>query len=289
MAATRIATASIPFDVVSVEERSDQLRRVLRAAGEGGAELCVLPEYLAYHRTQEGIAAQDSGENFGAWAEAVPGGRLLYEMMASAAREYGMTVIYGALEQADEDHYYNAAPVIGPDGALLGVHRKAILNANEAEDPEILPGEDLAVIETPHGRAGIILCYEIYFPEITRIYELHGADFFVYLHADNDPRTEAIAKTRCYDSYIPMICSCYQRCGAAWVLDARGVPVAPVDAATAEGMILVEADLRERPSGGYFWDDDRQIDLRAMRWYQRRPELFRTILDPIRAEHPLGE
>ena len=200
-----------------------------------------------------------------------------------------MTVIYGTNEKKDDAHYYNSAAVIGPDGELLGCHRKAILNANEHEDPDVVQGESLDPIETPLGKAAFFNCYEIFFPEIASVYEKADADFFVYIHADNDPRTEAVARTRCFDAYMPMVCSCYQKCGPAYVLNARGEPVKSKSIPDADGLIIVETDLRERPRGRYFWDDDRQIDLRLMRRFQRRPELLKPLLKKQKVSHPLKQ
>ena len=168
-------------------------------------------------------------------------------------------------------------------------HRKAILNSNESEDPDVLPGDSLDLIATPLGKAAFFNCYEVYFPEIAAVYEQADADFFVYIHADNDPWTETVAQIRCFDAYMPMVCSCFQKCGPAYILNARGERIATETVADADGLIIADVDLKERARGRYFWNDDRQIDLRLMRRYQRRPELLQSLLKKQTVNHPLSQ
>lgn len=74
----------------------------------------------------------------------------------------------------DDGSLYNSAAVVGPDG-LLAVYRKTHLW--DREKLWFTPGsEPPPVVETPFGRIGVAVCYDLDFPELTRGLALAGAD-----------------------------------------------------------------------------------------------------------------
>ena len=90
------------------------------------------------------------------------------------AAHFGMVVIGGFAELGDDGSLYNSAAVVGPDG-LLAVYRKTHLW--DREKLWFTPGsEPPPVVETPFGRIGVAVCYDLYFPELTRGLALAGAD-----------------------------------------------------------------------------------------------------------------
>lgn len=213
----KTGTVCVPFYIVTLEARKKQVEKFLKDAAMQEIRFLVFPELCFTQRTEEAIAAQNRGRGFHQFSEAVPGGAN-YAIMAEAAQKHGMTVIYGAFERVDDKHMYNTAAVIGPDGELLGKHLNALLASGEGEDfeGETLAGDELEWIATPAGKAAVITCYEMYFPEVARVYDLKGADFFVYIHADNGEVTRDVARTRSRDSYMPLICSCYASTAGAF-------------------------------------------------------------------------
>ena len=81
--------------------------------------------------------------------------------------------VTGLLER-DGDTLYNAAILVGPDG-LIGSYRKTHLPFLGV-DRFVMPGDELKVFDTPLGRIGLIICYDLRFPEVTRTLALAGAD-----------------------------------------------------------------------------------------------------------------
>lgn len=78
-----------------------------------------------------------------------------------------------------EDHrepgkIYQTGVVIDPGGCLIGEHRKTVLTDWEKEH-SIQPGDSIQMIETGLGPIGLAVCYEIWFPEVARLYALQGA------------------------------------------------------------------------------------------------------------------
>jgi predicted amidohydrolase len=136
----------------------------LRDAAARGAALAVLPELctISYDfRTRADVAPHAEpvgGASIAAW-EAV-------------ARETGMHIV-GGWPERDGDRLYNSAAVIAPAG-ILGVYRKAHLFDRERAVFE-RGDSGFAVWDTPAGRIGVLICYDLRFAEAVRVLLLRGA------------------------------------------------------------------------------------------------------------------
>jgi predicted amidohydrolase len=85
-----------------------------------------------------------------------------------------MVIIGGFAELGDDGALYNSAAVVGPDG-LLAVYRN--MHLWDREKLWFAPGsEPPPVVDTPFGRIGVAVCYDLYFPELMRGLALAGAD-----------------------------------------------------------------------------------------------------------------
>ena len=92
---------------------------------------------------------------------------------ANLAEAFGLTIVAGFPEAAG-DAIYNSAAVVDPTG-LRGVYRKAHLW--DTENAVFDRGDDLPLlVDTDHGRIGVMICYDIEFPEWVRAVALSGAD-----------------------------------------------------------------------------------------------------------------
>lgn len=157
-------------------------------AGNGGAELSVLPELAT-----TGYAA---GESFKELSESIPGPTT--DRFGTIAAEHDMYVIAGLAEEADAAGVcYNSAVLIDRNGDVVGTYRKTHLPLHIhtfdalIEEREIFsPGDELPVFETDLGTIGILICQDGNYPEAFRDLAKKGADIIVIIY--NSPTEEML-------------------------------------------------------------------------------------------------
>ncbi|HEU4450481.1 MAG TPA: carbon-nitrogen hydrolase family protein [Gaiellaceae bacterium] len=147
----------------------------LEEAAAAGCALVLLPECATSGYM---FASEDEAARF---AEEIPGPAV--EALAGACARHGLHCVAGVLER-DGDSLRNTAVLVGPDG-LLGRYRKSHLPFLGV-DRFVTPGDEPPeVYDTPVGRLGIVICYELRFPEPSRTLALGGAE--LVLHPTNWP------------------------------------------------------------------------------------------------------
>lgn len=141
--------------------------RLVRAAAQSGAKLLLLPEYwpvLGRHETDKLAFAEQAGSG------------PLQEFMSDLARECGVWLIGGTvpLLAAEAGKVLNTLLAYGPDGRSVArydkIHLFGFSRGEESYDESrtIVAGNDVTVLETPFGRVGLSICYDLRFPELYR-------------------------------------------------------------------------------------------------------------------------
>lgn len=131
-----------------------------------GVELVVYPELHLFggRGEQEGLAEPLSGPRT--------------KTLAELAGDLGLWLVPGTLcERGPDGLLYNTAVVFAPDGTLVAAYRKCF----PWRPYEIFqPGNEFVVFEMPGvGRAGLSICYDCWFPEVTRQLAWQGAEFVI--------------------------------------------------------------------------------------------------------------
>jgi 5-aminopentanamidase len=142
------------------------LDRTARAAAAAGAQVLLCPECWL------------GGYNVDAAAQAEAADGPSAAAIAAIAADAGLAIVYGYAEQ-DGTVVYNSAAAIGPDGARLGNYRKTHL-FGDFERGQYQPGTQFAPPFRYLGwQIGMLICYDVEFPEAVRAVALSGADLLL--------------------------------------------------------------------------------------------------------------
>jgi predicted amidohydrolase len=176
----------------------------LERAATMGAHLVVFPELA--------LTGYACGDAFFDIAETVPGPSTIH--IGDIARRLDLHVIWGMPERGLPGVLYNAAVLVGPEGHI-GTWRKHTLpgHATDHGGAGAFPdrrffrsGNRSPVFDTAIGRIGMMVCYDIFFPEIARLLTLKGADLLVGISgspAFERPIFEPLVLARAMENTIP--------------------------------------------------------------------------------------
>lgn len=153
-------------------EKERNLERCLdsiRVAGKAGAKLVVLPECAV---TGYCFTSRDEALTM---AETIPGWST--KTIEGLCGELGIYAVIGLLEKA-RNKLYNTAVFVGPEG-LVGKYRKIHLPYLGGDRFTDHGNKPFRVYETPIGNIGLNVCFDLRFPESSRIMALNGAEVLV--------------------------------------------------------------------------------------------------------------
>lgn len=153
------------------EENLRTARSYLVRAAQAGAELAVLPEMFCCPYTNASFVRN---------AEAAGGA--VWSAMSEAARETGLWLVAGSMPERAGEKLYNTSFVFDPKGSQAAFHRKLHLfdidvqgGQRFAESETFAAGSRVTVFDTPFGRLGLCICFDMRFPELARCMTLAGA------------------------------------------------------------------------------------------------------------------
>jgi len=172
----RIALAQISCRQGNKRENLETIKRNVARAKKENARLVVFPEL-----SLTGYVVRDQVYDL---AERIPGPST--RAIERTAKANGMYIIFGMPEISEKTNstLHNAAVIAGPEG-YIGKYRKMYLPTHSVfeEKRYFRPGYQASVYDTEIGKIGVIICYDIYFPEVTRLMRLDGAQLIVCISA----------------------------------------------------------------------------------------------------------
>jgi len=161
-----------------VEANLSAAQTSLEQAANVGAELAVLPENFGFMGRHEAdklaIAEADGSGPQQDWA-------------ATQAQRLGLWLVAGTIPlKADEQHVWSTCLLFGPEGQRVARYNKIHLFDVELSEGEsyresasIRAGDQLQSTDTPFGRLGLAVCYDLRFPELFRHLAAEGMDILV--------------------------------------------------------------------------------------------------------------
>jgi len=168
----REVTIALAQTAPVLNDNEENLRRmattIQRICSEQPTNLIVFPELA--------VSGYECGLNFTRLAERVTGHAVSF--LAGKAAEMNVHIAFGMpIKEKVESILYNAAVLIGPDGELLGDYRKLHLRGEERL--AFRAGYRLPIFETEFGQVGIMIGWDLAFPEVARSLTLDGADLII--------------------------------------------------------------------------------------------------------------
>lgn len=234
-----------------VAENLRQIDRLVREAASNGAELIALPEAAEYMADEPQLYVQHANASNG---EAL-------RFLSDLARDVGRWLLVGSLSLcADDGKVANRSHLIDPSGAVVAIYDKIHLfdvslpNGQSHRESDIYTAGDHAVLaDTPWGKIGLTICYDIRFPMLFRQLSQAGARI-LFVPAAFTPLTgelhwEALTRARAIETgcYIIAPAQCGERddglrCyGHSLIVDPWGRVLA--DAGESVGIISAPIDL----------------------------------------------
>lgn len=198
-------------------------------------------------------------ENFPIYAEKE--GEPVWQQLSGYAKQYGIYLIGGSMPEKDaEGNVYNTSYIFDREGKQIGKHRKVHLfdidvkgGQTFKESDTLTAGDSDTVFDTEFGKIGVMLCFDIRFPELSRMMVNDGAKVIFVPAAFNmttgPAHWELSFRTRALDNQIYMV-GCapardvsagYISWGHSIVTDPWGREIGMLD--ENEGILLAELDM----------------------------------------------
>jgi predicted amidohydrolase len=138
---------------------------VSKIASQQKVDLIVFPELIT--------SGYELGVRFTELAQRIPGPTI--NLLAQRANEYGVYIAFGMVtKEKVESVLYNSAILVGPDGELIDAYNKIHLRGEERM--AFREGYQLPVMPTEVGNIGMMVGYDLAFPEVARSLSLDGAE-----------------------------------------------------------------------------------------------------------------
>ncbi|MBD8685143.1 carbon-nitrogen hydrolase family protein [Pseudomonas sp. CFBP 13719] len=223
----RIALYQCQSQPLDVEGNLARLQARAREAAQWEVELLVLPEMFL------------SGYNIGAeaartLAQASDGANA--EQVAQIARQFGLAILYGYPELDEQGNVYNAVQLIDRTGARLGNYRKTHLFGDADRAMFSAGAQAPALLEFNGWKLGLLICYDLEFPENARRLAAAGAELILVPTANMVPYgfiAEVTVRSRAFENqcYVAYANYCgkeaeFEYCGLSSIAGADGQQIA---------------------------------------------------------------
>lgn len=229
-----------PGNIIINENKA---RDLVAKATQAGAELVVLPElwncgYDLPNLTKLAQNLHDSSVN----------------LLRSLAQEHKIFIFGGSIGEKKNGAYYNTAVAVDSRGFVAGKYRKIhLFPLGLEEDKYFSPGLEWGLIETPWGKAGIELCYDLRFPELMRNLVLRGARFIVIpaqWPAAREEHWKTLCRARAIENQVFIIACNRSGCDGKLKYAGRSMVISPWGEIIAQadddpGVTMAEIELNE--------------------------------------------
>ncbi len=258
---------SQPRDVLAaVDKNLDELEELVGKAGKLQCDVLAFPEDTLGLLNWYGMNEEIAGEVLPAAVS-----RML-ERLGRAAATHGIYLVVCSDHVEADGATYNTAFLIGRDGEEIGRYHKVCPTWGESGSRQ--RGQSFPVFPTDDlGTVGMLICYDLVFPETARCLALSGADIIFFptmggaAVGEGDIGTQAL-RVRAAENHVYLVVAF--RGSGSMIISPRGEIIAR--ATEPDGIVFADIDPRGGRAGGDAMNHQR--DMRARLFRERNPAAF---------------
>ena len=162
----KIKIAVVQFEVKDVAPKVnlERAKKFIMDASKDGANIIVFPEnFITSAATNDDQAADDKNE--------------YRKYFQSLAKKYRVDIVPGAIIEKYQGALYLVSYYIDSTGVVLAHYRK--INLWHTERETFTPGKDIAVFNTKYGKVGLVICWDLVYPELFRTMVKRGVEIII--------------------------------------------------------------------------------------------------------------
>ncbi len=271
----RIAAVQMETTLLDIEANSTKILEFISRAAAHDAQIVVFPEcsITGYNMTL------DEAEEL---AVSIPSAQT--ELITNACARSGILVVVGAIERGQDGRLYNTSVLINSDG-VLGIYRKTHLPMLGI-DRFLSPGDVIPEpFSTEYGRLGMLICYDVRFPEPIRVLSLAGTQIVLISTAWPDKANlypDYVVRTRSEENHVYIAAANHvgEERGVRYLgrslITSRSGEIIAEGTATEEEILYADVELsRSDEKRIIFSAGEYELDL----FGDRRPELYGRIVE----------
>ncbi len=160
----KISLAQMDVALGQPQANLETVRLMAAEAARRGSQLLLLPELWSTGYDLENAASHAAEVHEGIFAQ-----------VREIAMHHGLHVLGSCLSRLGPQRFGNTAVWFSPQGTVVGHYSKIHLFRLMQEEQYLTAGEQLALVDSPWGKVGLAICYDLRFPEMFRTYALGGA------------------------------------------------------------------------------------------------------------------
>jgi predicted amidohydrolase len=262
---------SPPEVLARVDQSLAELEGLVHKAGEAGCDALALPEDTL------GLLKWESA-NPGSLDAVLPGAvPTMLKRLGRAAAKHRMYLVVCQETFEKDGRVYNTSFLLGRDGREIGRYHKVNLPLAEQGHAR---GHEFPVFPTPDlGMIGMLICYDMVFPEAARCLALRGADIVFHptlggAAIGDDDISLAAFRTRAAENFVYLVVA--MRGQGSMIISPRGKVIATAEG--PDGLAIADIDPRGGREGGDAFNT--QQDMRGRLFRERVPEAYGILTEP---------